>query len=97
MFDRKLICKICLICVASFTDGLFQLAASYAGCNVKLAGSLFAVSIAAQGLHSSCTFVNPMDLSPNFAATISAMLYGSSSMMGAVAPIIFGALSPNVS
>lgn len=61
-----------------------------------MVGLFFTIAIGAQGLHTSCTFVNAMDLSPNFVGTISAMLYGLGSCMGIVVPIVVGLVAPNV-
>lgn len=82
--------------LASLTDGLFELAASYAGCNAPLVGTFFGAAIAMHGLYTSCAFIIPNDLSPNHASTISAMMYVLGATVCIFVPIIFARLAPNV-
>lgn len=82
---------------ASLADGIFQLAASFSGCNASLVGTFFSVAIAIHGLHTSCTYINPNDLSPNYASTISALMYALGASLSIFIPIIFARLAPNVS
>lgn len=78
------------------TDGLFELAASYAACNAPLVGTFFGAAIAMHGLYTSCAFINPNDLSPNYASTICAMMYVLGATASIFMPLIFARLAPNV-
>lgn len=75
----------------------FILAASYAGCNELLVVTLFMISIGAQGLMTVGTMLNPMDLSPVFASTLSGIMNCISTLTGIAAPYVVGVLTPNAS
>lgn len=81
---------------ASIIDGVFVIAASYAGCDAILVGLFFTIAVGAQGLHTSSTMINAMDLSPNYAGTITGISNGISSCTGIVVPWIIGVMTPNV-
>lgn len=98
MFEWQLNLMFRLHCIAAcLIDGTSALGASYAGCNAHLVGQMFAVSIAMQGLLTSSLYVIPTDLSPNYAGTISAMMYSIACITSIFSPIIIGYLAPNVS
>lgn len=81
---------------ASAIDGTFIIAASYAGCNAMLVGLFFTIAVGAQGFHTASTMINPMDLSPNYAGTITGIANGISSCTGIIVPSIIGILTPKV-
>lgn len=87
-----------MVCViqACAINAVFLLAASYAGCNAELVALFFAISVGGMGLQSSSTMVNAMDLSPNFAASIMAIVNGIGSLAGIAVPWVIGLLTPNV-
>lgn len=71
--------------------------AAYAGCDANMVGLYFIISAGSQGLLPASTFMVPMDLSPNYAGTITAITDGLGSITGVFEPWIFGLLTPNVS
>lgn len=66
-----------------------MMAAAYAGCDATMVGLFFIVSAGAQGLLPVSTFMVPMDLSPNYAGTITAIANGIGSTTGVFEPWIF--------
>jgi MFS transporter, ACS family, solute carrier family 17 (sodium-dependent inorganic phosphate cotransporter), other len=84
----------------SFSTGICGLAvmfilASYSGCNQLQAILFFSFASGFAGLDNSR--VNNMDLSPNYAPTIIAIVNSCGSIMGILAPMAVGFLTPNVS
>lgn len=73
-----------------------MLAAAYAGCNTLIVGLFFALSVGAQGIQTSCLLINPIDISPNYAATLTGLISGTGALMGLFVPVIIGFLTPNV-
>ena len=69
--------------------------ASYAGCNRIVAILFFSFASGFAGLDNSR--VNNLDLSPNYAPTIIAIVNSFGSIMGTIAPFLVGLLTPNVS
>jgi MFS transporter, ACS family, solute carrier family 17 (sodium-dependent inorganic phosphate cotransporter), other len=69
--------------------------ASYSGCNQMLAILFFSFASGFAGLDNSR--VNNMDLSPNYAPTVIAIVNTCGSLMGILAPIAVGVFTPDVS
>lgn len=69
--------------------------ASYSGCDSLRAILFFSFASGFAGLDNSR--VNNMDLSPNYAPTIIAIVNSCGSVMGILAPVAVGLLTPNVS
>lgn len=69
--------------------------ASYSGCDRLMAILFFSFASGFAGLDNSR--VNNMDLSPNYAPTIIAIVNSCGSIMGILAPLAVGLLTPNVS
>lgn len=69
--------------------------ASFSGCDRLRAILFFSFASGFAGLDNSR--INNMDLSPNYAPTIIAIVNSIGSIMGILAPIIVGVLTPNVS
>lgn len=82
--------------IASVTPAIFVLAATYAECNEVLVVTLLMISIGSQGLMTCGIVLNPMDLSPMFASTLSGLMNCISTFTGILAPYVVGALTPNV-
>lgn len=82
--------------LASLSDAGLQVAASYAACNADLAGTLFGGAIVIRGLYSSSAYIIPADLTPRYAATISAMAFTITGVMGIFIPLLVTSLTPNV-
>lgn len=76
---------------------ILLLGASYAGRNVALVVVLFTLAMGFMGLWYPGQKVNPLDLSPNYAATVMAISNGIGALAGATAPYMVGVLTPNVS
>ena len=71
--------------------------ASYAGCDRYLVVSLFTLGMASMGAYYSGTRVNALDLSPNYAGTIMALVNAIGALSGVATPYLIGVLIPNVS
>ncbi|XP_014261738.1 sialin-like [Cimex lectularius] len=69
--------------------------ASYAGCNKPAVVTLFTVGMGFMGFCYSSLRVNGLDISPNYAGTIMAIVNGMGSISGMVGPILVGYLTPN--
>lgn len=82
---------------AALLDGFFLLAAGYAGCDPMLVGFFFMIAVASRGFLTSSTLLNPIDLSPNYAATIAAISNGCGSVLGFLVPLLVAWVTPNVS
>lgn len=80
--------------IGCFGLATFQILASYAGCDRLLAVLFISVAVGFSGMENSR--VNNIDLSPNFAPTIIAIVNTCGSLMGISAPNIVGLLTPNV-
>lgn len=81
---------------ASFGPGLGVLAASYAGCNRVLVMVLFTIGMALMGFFYPSLKVNALDLSPNYAGTMMALVNGIGAISGIITPTLIGFLIPNV-
>lgn len=82
--------------LATLVDAGFVLAAAYAGCNALIVGVFFALSVGAQGVQTSCLLINPIDISPNYAATVTGFISGMGSSMGLLVPVMISFITPNV-
>lgn len=89
-FVRKLFTSI-----ASFGPGLGVLAASYAGCDRVLVMTLFTIGMALMGFFYPSLKVNALDLSPNYAGTMMALVNGIGAISGIITPTLIGFLIPN--
>lgn len=69
--------------------------ASFSGCDRLQAILFFSFASAFAGLDNSR--INNMDLSPNYTPTIIAIVNSCGSVMGILAPVAVGFLTPNVS
>lgn len=92
-----LISRFQFIRIASIIPAVFILGASYAGCNEFLVVTLFVISTGAQGLMTVGTMLNPMDLSPVFACTLTGIMNCCGTLTGILAPYVVGLLTSNVS
>lgn len=83
--------------LGSVLPGIGALAASYVGCNATLVTLCFTLGMAFMGFVYASSCVNPIDLSPNFSATIMALNNGLGCVSGTLAPLSVGFLTENVS
>lgn len=75
---------------------VFIVAASYAGCDRMLAVWMFTIAMAFMGCYYCGMKVNALDLSPNFAGTLMAIINGLGATSGIVTPYLAGALTEDV-
>lgn len=61
-----------------------------------LIGLFFIVSVGSRGFLTSSSLMNSMDLSPNYAGTLTALSNGIGSTTGIFVPLVVGLLTPNV-
>lgn len=76
-------------------SGIFLLAASYARCDRVLAVMLFVLSLTTMGAAFPSLMVNSLDLSPNYAGTLTGVTNGAATCSGIIMPIIIGNLTPS--
>lgn len=82
---------------ASVGPALGIVAASYAECDKVMAVVSFTIGMGLMGTFVPSLKVNALDLSPNYAGTLMAIVGTIGCMSGVVAPYIVGILVPNVS
>ncbi|XP_024084290.1 putative inorganic phosphate cotransporter isoform X2 [Cimex lectularius] len=81
--------------IASVGPGLGVVAASYAGCNKVAVATFFTVGMAFMGFFYPSLKVNALDLSPNYAGTLMALVNGIGAISGIITPTLIGYLTPN--
>jgi ACS family sodium-dependent inorganic phosphate cotransporter len=86
-----------LFIIASLGPGAGIIAASYAGCDRTAVVALFTVTTGTMGTFYPGMKVNALDLSPNYAGTLMAIVNGIGALTGIVTPYLVGVLTPNVS
>jgi ACS family sodium-dependent inorganic phosphate cotransporter len=86
-----------LFITASVGPGLGIIAASYAGCDRTAVVALITLGTALMGTFYPGMKVNALDLSPNYAGTLMAIVNGIGAFTGIVTPYLVGVLTPNVS
>lgn len=86
-----------LISIAAIGPAVFTVLASYAGCSKTNSVVLFTIAMGLMGTFYPGMKVNPLDLSPNYAGTLMAIVNGIGAITGILAPYIVGVLTPNVS
>ncbi|KAF5284355.1 hypothetical protein FQR65_LT13572 [Abscondita terminalis] len=79
--------------VASIGPGVFIVGAGYSGCNRYLAVALFTIGMGLMGTFYCGMKVNALDLSPNFAGTLMAIVNGIGAISGIITPYLVGALT----
>ncbi|KAF2903420.1 hypothetical protein ILUMI_02773 [Ignelater luminosus] len=79
--------------IASIGPGIFILAASYAGCDRTATVILFTVGMGFMGTFYCGMKVNALDLSPNYAGTLMAIVNGLGALSGIITPYLAGALT----
>lgn len=81
--------------IAATGPAITIILASYAGCDRTAAVAYFIVSMALMGGFYSGMKVNAMDIAPNFAGSVTAMVNGTSTISGIITPYLVGLLTPN--
>ncbi|XP_050311165.1 sialin-like isoform X4 [Anthonomus grandis grandis] len=81
--------------LASMGPAVFILIASYVGCDRMLAVGMFTIAMGFMGTFYCGMKVNALDLSPNYAGTIMAIVNGIGGLTGIIVPYLVGALTEN--
>lgn len=81
---------------ASIGPGIFIIVASYTGCDRMLAVTMFTIAMGLMGTFYCGMKVNALDLSPNYAGTLMALVNGIGAISGIITPYLVGALTENV-
>lgn len=84
-----------LATIGAVGPGVGVILASYAGCDKGTVATLFAVGMGLMGFYYASLRVNALDLSPNFAGSIMALVNGIGALSGMAAPYIIGVLTPH--
>ncbi|XP_063916931.1 sialin-like isoform X1 [Zophobas morio] len=79
--------------IASMGPAIFIIAASYSGCDRDLAVGMFTVAMSFMGTFYCGMKVNALDLAPNFAGTLMAIVNGIGAITGIIVPYLVGALT----
>lgn len=79
---------------ASVGPALGIIGASYAGCDKTAVTGLFALGMGLMGFFYPSLKVNPLDLSPNYAGTVMALVNGIGAVSGIITPYLVGLLTP---
>ncbi|XP_022173212.1 putative inorganic phosphate cotransporter isoform X1 [Myzus persicae] len=85
------------VTIASVGPALGIVAASYSGCDKVLAVASFTIGMGLMGTFVPSLKVNALDLSPNFAGTLMAIVGTIGCLSGVIAPYIVGIMVPNSS
>jgi ACS family sodium-dependent inorganic phosphate cotransporter len=83
--------------IASVGPGIGIIAASYAGCDRTSVVALLTMGTGLMGTFYPGMKVNALDLSPNYAGTLMAIVNGIGALTGIVTPYLVGVLTPDVS
>lgn len=76
--------------------GLGVMGASFVGCDQVSAAVCFTVAMALMGFCFPSIRINALDLSPNYSASIMALVNGLGCLSGMSSPLVVGLLTPNV-
>ncbi|XP_018911132.1 putative inorganic phosphate cotransporter isoform X2 [Bemisia tabaci] len=83
------------VTIASAGPAIGILAASYSGCDKLLAMISFTFGMGLMGAFVPSLKVNALDLSPNYAGTLMAVVGGIGAMSGILTPYLVGVLTPD--
>lgn len=81
---------------AAVFPAFFIIGASYAGCDRVVVVAMFTLAMGFMGTYYPGMKVNPLDLSPNYAATLMALTNGIGACAGIAVPYVVGVMTPNV-
>lgn len=97
MLGTQLFIIFFFVFVAATGPGICIILASYSGCDTTLAVFWFVFAMTLMGAYYSGMKINPLDISPNYAGTTTAMVNGIAAISGIVSPYLIGLLTPEVS
>lgn len=83
------------ITIASIGPAIGIIAASYSGCDKVMVASFFTLGMGLMGAFVPSLKVNALDLSPNYAGTLMALVAGIGAISGIITPYLVGLLTPN--
>ncbi|CAH1397962.1 unnamed protein product [Nezara viridula] len=83
------------ITIASIGPAIGIIAASYSGCDKLLTSVFFIFGMTIMGAFIPSLKVNALDLSPNYAGTLMAIVGGIGAISGILTPYLVGVLTPN--
>lgn len=88
-----------VLCVRAAATGpaLGIMAASYSNCDRTAVVACFTFGMGLMGAFVPSLKVNPLDLSPNYAGSLMALVGGVGAISGIFAPYVVGVLTTNVS
>lgn len=81
---------------ASYPPAFLIVVVSYVGYDVLSVVILLSLAMGCMGCWYAGVKVNAMDLGPNYAGSLTAILNGFGAISGAIAPYVAGMLTPNV-
>ncbi|CAK1547117.1 unnamed protein product [Leptosia nina] len=87
--------RIVYTTIAATGPAICIVLASYAGCDRFAAVAYFIASMALMGGFYSGMKVNALDLAPNYAGSLTAMINGTSTLSGIITPYLIGLLTPD--
>lgn len=77
--------------------GIFIVAASYSGCDRMLAVAMFTIAMGLMGTFYCGMKCNGLDLCPNYAGSLMAIVNGVGAISGIITPYLISALTQDVS
>ncbi|XP_046659305.1 putative inorganic phosphate cotransporter isoform X1 [Homalodisca vitripennis] len=83
------------ISIAASGPAFGILAATYSGCDKVLVSMFFTIGMGLMGAFVPSLKVNALDLSPNYAGTLMALVGGIGAISGIITPYLVGLLTPN--
>ncbi|XP_050560947.1 putative inorganic phosphate cotransporter [Spodoptera frugiperda] len=81
--------------IAATGPGICIIMASYSGCDTTLAVFWFIFAMTLMGAYYSGMKINPLDITPNYAGTTTAMVNGIAAVSGIISPYLIGLLTPD--
>ncbi|CAB3224045.1 unnamed protein product [Arctia plantaginis] len=81
--------------IAATGPGICIILASYSGCDTTIAVVWFIVAMTLMGAYYSGMKINPLDISPNYCGTITALVNGTAAISAIISPYLIGLLTPN--
>ncbi|VVC97622.1 unnamed protein product [Leptidea sinapis] len=80
--------------IAATGPGICIIMASYSGCNTTLAVFWFIAAMTLMGAYYTGMKVNALDITPNYAGTVTALVNGTAAISAIISPYLIGLLTP---
>ncbi|XP_053607833.1 putative inorganic phosphate cotransporter [Plodia interpunctella] len=80
--------------IAATGPGICIILASYSGCDTTLAVIWFIFAMTLMGAYYSGMKINPLDITPNYTGTTTALVNGIAAISGIISPYLIGLLTP---